>query len=121
MMVYGPYGSGKTQTLFHLEWYLYNKRDQLKSFKLTPHTLHLDIEVQSKSDCGAIHLQIMETLGKETVSQWVSNLFGQVPDLAASLRELSSGDPNIAATLQELRAGGPTSLLAWRWLFGDQL
>ncbi|MBW2694557.1 MAG: hypothetical protein JRE57_18345, partial [Deltaproteobacteria bacterium] len=39
MMVWGPYGSGKTQTLFYLEYYL--KTETPSSAKGIPNTIYL--------------------------------------------------------------------------------
>jgi len=100
MIIWGPYGSGKTQTLFYLEWVLHN--DHPSSLQLQPHTVHLDIEVQSKSDASSLHLQLLEMLGKETVSIWVRELFKQVPDLKDILNQLTA-DPNVATSLEHLR------------------
>jgi len=111
MMIWGPYGSGKTQTLFYLQWVLQHD---------TPHTVHLDIEVQNKSDAASVHMQLLETLGKETVCNWVKALFNQVPDLRATLIEMA-GKPNVATALEHLRSGGDIHLAAWRWLTGQLL
>src|SRR5437016_2184517 len=47
MMIYGPYGSGKTQTLYHIAHDIVaNTPDSAKG---KPHVVHLDIEVNSKS------------------------------------------------------------------------
>lgn len=62
MMIWGPYGSGKTQTLFYLDWTLHH--DPPSYLQLQPHTVHLDIEVQSKSNASSLHMQLLETLGK---------------------------------------------------------
>ena len=118
MMVWGPYGSGKTQTLYHLEYFLRNSKPD--SCRLTPRTVHLDLEIQSKSDCSDWHLQLLEALGKETVSQWVMTLFNRVADLDAELRQIF-GDPNAVETIKNLRAGGEVSLTAWRWLTAQKL
>ncbi len=118
MMIWGPYGSGKTQTLFYLEWKLHH--DRPSSLILQPHTVHLDIEVQSKSDASALHMQLLETLGKETVSNWVRELFKQVSDLKSTLNDLTS-DPNVATGLEHLRTFGDINLTAWRWLTGQPL
>ncbi len=73
MMVYGPYGSGKTQTLFYLEHYL--RTAPPSSVKGTPHTLYLTIEMRSNSSAANFHMQLMEALGKDIVSNWVRRLF----------------------------------------------
>ena len=118
LMVWGPYGSGKTQTLFYLEHYL--KTNTPGSCQGVPHTLYVTIEMRSNSTAGHLHMQLMETLGKETVAGWVRRLFDQVPNLDAALQELAS-DPNIALALKELRAAGDSTFTAWRWLTGQSL
>jgi len=118
MMIWGPFGSGKTQTLFYLEWTL--RHNPPSSLRLQSHTIHLDIEVQSKSDATSLHMQLLETLGKETVSNWVRTLFSQVADLKVALNELTP-DPNVVVALEHLRTYGDVSLTAWRWLTGQTL
>lgn len=118
MVIWGPYGSGKTQTLYHLEYYLLN--DKPASCKLTPKTVYLDLEMQSKSECSDWHLQILERLGRETVVNWVNKLFNRVEDLDRELQELF-GDQNMVEAVKNLRAGGDISFTAWRWLTGQKL
>lgn len=118
IMVWGPYGSGKTQTLFYLEHYL--KTETPSSCSGIPHTLYLTIEMHGKSEAGHLHMQMMESLGKETVTKWVRKLFDQVPDLDEALRGLAD-DPNVALALKELRAAGESTFVAWRWLTGQTL
>lgn len=65
MMVWGPYGCGKTQSLYYLAYWLGNQKPP--SCKDTPFVVHLDIEVQSKSTAASWHLQNMEAIGMETV------------------------------------------------------
>src|SRR5206468_8019464 len=77
MMFYGAYGSGKTQTLYHLAWDL--KAHKPSSCKGEPHVVHLDIEVQSKSNADSWHLQMTEALEMRTVQAWLQQLFGSVP------------------------------------------
>lgn len=118
LMVWGPYGSGKTQTLFYLEHYL--KTHTPSSCKGVPHTLYAIIETRSNSTASHFHMQLMEALGKETVAAWVSTLFNAVQDLDQALLGLA-GDPNIALALKEQRASGDSSFVAWRWLTGQSL
>jgi len=118
LMVWGPYGSGKTQTLFYLEHYL--QTDTPSSCQGVPHTLYVTVEMRSNSTASHLHMQLMETLGKETVASWVRRLFDQVPNLDAALQELTD-DPNIALVLKELRAAGNSTFVAWRWLTGQSL
>ena len=118
LMVWGPYGSGKTQTLFYLEHYL--KTDTPNSCQGIPHTLYAIIEMRSNSTASHLHMQLMETLGKETVAGWVRQLFDQVPSLDTALEELTD-DLNITLALKELRAAGDSTFTAWRWLTGQPL
>lgn len=118
MIVWGPYGSGKTQTLYYIDHCLSTEKPP--SCRLEPRILHVDVEVQSKSDCSAIHMQLLEALGKDPVTKWVADLFSQLDDLNKELRELV-GDPNAVSCLEELRSGGASSLTAWRWLTGQLL
>ena len=117
MVTYGAFGSGKTQTLYHLEYYLLNEKPP--SLNLELHTVHLNLDMQSKSDCGDMHMQMLEALGKDTVTQWVQKLFQDVRgDLEKELRKMF-GDRNMAAAAAGLLAPN-TTLLAWRWLTGQK-
>lgn len=118
LMVWGPYGSGKTQTLFYLEHFL--KTQTPSSANGVPHTLYVTIEMRSNSNAGYFHMQLMEALGKETVSAWVRKLFDQTSDLDKTLGQLTD-DLNIALALKELRAAGDSTFIAWRWLTGQAL
>ena len=118
LMVWGPYGSGKTQTLFYLEHFL--RTETPSSCKGVPHTMYVTIESRSNSTAAHLHMQMLETLGKETVSQWVRALFNQVSHLEAALQELTE-DANITLALSELRAAGDSAFVAWRWLTGQRL
>jgi hypothetical protein len=118
MMVYGQYGSGKTQTLFYLEHFL--KTQTPTSAKGVPHTLYLAIEMRSNSTAAQLHMQMMEALGKETVAQWIRKLFNTSSNFDEVLN-LITDDPNIITSLKELRATGDSPLIAWRWLSGQKL
>jgi hypothetical protein len=113
MMVFGPYGSGKTQTLFYLRHYL---EDQIKTVNnARPRTIYVPVEMQEKSKAANLHKQLMQALGKDTVSGWVRKLFDQSPNLEMALSELTP-DTNVIVALRELRAPGEASFAAWRWL-----
>jgi hypothetical protein len=119
MMVWGPYGSGKTQTLFYLDYYL--KTQPPASAKGMPHTLYLAIEVRSNATAGNFHMQLMEALGKDTVTKWVRKLADEAKDFDKSLLELVDQDPNIFLAIKELRMTGEAAFTAWRWLTGQTL
>ena len=56
MLIYGPFGSGKTQTLFCIGYILRNNRPS--TCKLNIHTVPLDLEMRSKSNFRDWHLQL---------------------------------------------------------------
>lgn len=118
MMIWGPYGSGKTQTLFYLDHYL--KTETPSSCQGRPRTIYLAVEMRSRSDASRLHMQIMEALGKQTVTDWVRKLFTETPNLDSAIQELAE-DPNIAGAMKELRATGGSTFVAWRWLTGQPL
>lgn len=118
MMVWGPYGSGKTQTLFYLKYYLCEHTPAAANG--VPHTLYLTIELKSNSTATNFHMQLMEALGKEVVSKWIRRLFDENKDFDTALLEIAD-DPNIFKALKELRATGETTFTAWRWLTGQTL
>lgn len=119
MMVWGSYGSGKTQTLFYLDYFL--KTHPPSSANGIPHTLYLTIEVRSNATAANFHMQLMEALGKDVVSKWVRGLFDSTSGFDQALLDLVEGDPNIFLALKELRATGESSFTAWRWLTGQPL
>lgn len=118
MMVWGPYGCGKTQSLYYLAYWLEHQKPP--SCKDKPFVVHLDIEVQSKSTASSWHLQNMEAIGMETVQNWLQQLFGKASNFNQELAKLTS-DPNLHKAFTELRGGGPQSFAAWRWLSGQKL
>lgn len=118
MMIYGAYGSGKTQTLFHLAHELV--KNTPTSCKGKPHVVHLDIEVQSKSLAEQWHLQMIEALGMATVQGWLQALFTKSVNFEQEVDKLTS-DPNIAMAFKQLRGGGDLAFNAWRWLTGAKL
>ena len=58
IVLYGAYGSGKTQTLHHIDYLLTN--DPPKSLRHKPKPVHVVLEMASKSTYGEWHLQLME-------------------------------------------------------------
>jgi len=113
MMIYGPYGSGKTQTLFYLYHFLGKEMEPVDGAK--PHLVYVPVEMQERSKASNLHMQLMQALGKDVVSGWVKKLFETSPDLDAALSQVTN-DPNVAVALRELRAPGEASFAAWRWL-----
>ena len=118
IMIWGPYGSGKTQTLYFLKHYLCTQPPA--SAKGTPLVLYLTVEMRSNSTSSNLHMQLMETLGKDIVSTWVRKLFDSIKDFDSTLLDIAK-DPNIFKALKEIRAIGDSSFTAWRWLTGQIL
>jgi len=113
MMIYGPYGSGKTQSLFYLYHFLQNEYQIGDGVKA--HLVYIPVEMQERSKASNLHMQLMQALGKETVSGWVRKLFETSPNLEAALNQVTT-DTNVVVALRELRAPGEASFSAWRWL-----
>lgn len=118
VMVHGPYGSGKTQTLFYLEHFL--KTQTPNSVKGIPHTLYLTIELRSNSTAANFHMQLIEALGKDVVAKWIRTLFDSTSDFDKTLLDIAD-DQNIYLALKELRSFDEKSFMAWRWLTGQAL
>ena len=94
MLVYGPYGSGKTQTLFFIGHILKNNKP--KTCKQNPYIVHLDIEMRSKSDFKDWHLQIMEAIGKNKVVEWISAISASGANFESELKKVFNNDANIS-------------------------
>jgi DNA polymerase III delta prime subunit len=118
MMVWGPYGCGKTQTLYYLAYWMEHQTPA--SCKGKPHTVHLEIEVRSKSTAAEWHLQNMEALGMAAVQGWLKELFSKSAEFEKELAKLTT-DPNIVQAFSHLRGGGDLGFGAWRWLTGQNL
>lgn len=118
MIIYGPYGSGKTQTLFYLEYCLQNEKPP--ALKLRPKTFHLNLEMQGKSIAFDWHIQLMETLGKDTVTKWIEQLSIKGINIDTELKRIFK-DLNLVAALRNLLLGSDIALSAWRWLCGQNL
>ncbi|MCM8768079.1 MAG: hypothetical protein NC911_00095 [Candidatus Omnitrophica bacterium] len=117
IIIYGPYGSGKTQTLFHIEHHL--KTEKPEACRLTPKTIHLDLEMHSKSTDFDWHLQLIEMIGKDAVVKWLEEVRNR-GNLEQELKKIVA-DPNIISVLINLLLGGDIGLSAWRWICGQTL
>ena len=118
MMVWGPYGCGKTQTLYYLAYWM--EHDTPASCKGKPHSVHVEIEVRSKSTAAEWHLQNMEALGMAAVQNWLKELFKKSANFDAELAKITS-DPNLVEAFGHLRGGGDLGFGAWRWITGQTL
>lgn len=120
IIIYGPYGSGKTQTLFHLKYYLQTSPPEWCMLK--PRLVYFDLEMHSKSDCRNLHIQMMESLGKEVFSHWVDNFYSSssLPEPDKELQKIFD-DSNAFQAVKNTRGGGDMGLLSWRWLCGTDM
>jgi len=118
MLIYGPFGSGKTQTLFYVGYVLrYNKPS---TCKLNIHTVHLDLEMRSKSDFRDWHLQLMEALGKDRVAAWIEGFSSAGTNFEAELKKIFHNEINMIEACKGLTRGD-LSFTAWRWFCGQRL
>ena len=118
IILYGAYGSGKTQTLHHIDYFIANHPP--RSLHHTPKPVHVVLEMESKSSYKEWHLQLMEALSKDTVTEWVNRAFDLAPDWDKFLKE-TLDDPNLVQAVKNLRGGGEPPLTAWKWLSGQPI
>lgn len=119
MLLFGPYGSGKTQTLFFIKHLL--KTSKPDTCKLTPHMVLLDLEMRRKSDFHNWHLQMMEALGRDKVIEWLERISSVGAGFENELKEIFKNDSNMIESSRKLLLGGEMSFLAWKWLCGYKL
>jgi len=117
MILYGSYGSGKTQTLSHLEYYL--QTDKPPTCRLEPLTIHFNLEMHSKSTHYDWHLQLLEGVSKDAVAGWIDNLSKRGADFEAELRSVFD-DANLTAAAFKLTRKDMT-FMAWQWFCGQKL
>lgn len=117
MIIFGPYGCGKTQMLYHLDYELRNNPPD--TCKQEVHTVHLDIEMKSKSDHKHWHLQMMEALGKDVVTSWVEDISRSTSNIEDELKKIFK-EVNVAEAIRKLLIGGLENT-SWRWLCGQDL
>ncbi len=118
VVLFGAYGTGKTQTLHHIDHYL--KTSPPKSLRHKPRAVHVVLEMSSKSSYREWHLQLLEALSRDTVTTWVERAFEKAPDWDEFLKR-TLNDPNLIQAVKNLRGGGEPPLTAWKWLTGQKL
>jgi len=118
LVLYGAYGTGKTQALHHVKHNLLTNPP--RSLRYSPHIVYLTVEMHSKSDAKDWHFQLLESLSMSKVSQWVESSFSKESDMDEFLRSIGP-DENFVSAVKNLRGGGDIPLLAWRWLTGQKL
>ena len=118
VVLFGAYGSGKTQALHHIDYLLAN--DPPRSLRHKARPIHVVLEMGSKSTHKEWHLQLMEALSRDTVTDWVEKAFGKAADWDETLKRVLV-DPNLVQAVKNLRGGGELPLTAWKWLSGQKL
>jgi len=118
MLIYGPFGSGKTQTLFYVGYVLWHNKPS--TCKLNIHTVYLDLEMRSKSDFRDWHLQLMENLGKDRVATWIEGSSSAGTNFEAELKKIFHNEINMVEACKGLTRGD-LSFTAWRWFCGQTL
>lgn len=118
MLIYGPFGSGKTQTLFYIGHIL--RHSKPSTCKLNIHTVHLDLEMRSKSNFRDWHLQLMEALGKDRVSAWIEGLSSTGTNFEDELKKVFRSEVNMVEASKGLTRGD-LKFTAWRWFCGQML
>ena len=118
IVLYGSYGSGKTQTLHHIEHVL--AQEPPRALRHLPAAVYVVLEMGSKSDYRDWHLQLMESLSKDKVTEWVELGFSKAQDWDVFLRDTLK-DPNLVQAVKNLRGGGDPPITAWKWLTGQKL
>lgn len=119
ILLFGPYGSGKTQTLFFIDHSL--KTSKPDTCELTPYTIMLDLEMRRKSDFRNWHLQLMEALSRDKVIKWLERISSIGAGFENELVEIFENDINMIESSKKLLIGGEISFLAWKWFCGYRL
>jgi hypothetical protein len=117
MFIYGAYGSGKTQTLYYIGYWLRNNKPP--TCTLAPRVVYLDLEMRSKSDFRDWHLQLMEALGKDQVTTWIEGLSSSGTNFEAELKKIFRNELNMVEASKGLTRGDLT-FAAWRWFCGQK-
>jgi hypothetical protein len=115
----GPFGSGKTHTLYHVRHYVQDQLgwdEQLKVIILSMGPL------RSKTPYQHLHRKFMDALSRDAVQRLAEAAIRQHvgPNLERELRDYFD-DTAIANAVRFLCLGGKASLASWRWLCGDKL
>lgn len=118
MYLWGPYGSGKTHTLFHLKHHIENKIILQSGNRYVVPVF--EVELHAKTTYQYLHQKMLEALGMDRVREYANFFFqehaGQDDAISAFFRH-----GNIVAAFRSLSLGGAQALIPWRWLCGIKL
>ncbi len=117
MVLWGPYGAGKTHTLHHIKWYLEQEEAHADC-----ETRVIKTPLMTKSGTfAAMHSRLVDGIGVEYVREAVNLFVSRDPsNWVENLADLV-GDANVAHALRGLTLFGTMQLTAWRWLMGEKV
>ena len=120
--LFGPYGVGKTHTLFNIKYQLEENPHAIPNTNYTVKCCFVDTEFKEKTGYSHLHEQMMEAITLEKIKEVVKEYLAinAVPNLEETLRNDFGGNANIARAIQALGYTGETITL-WKWLCGGQL
>jgi hypothetical protein len=114
----GPYGSGKTHTLFHLKHFL-----SQATARPSVEVIYFDIgPMKAKTHYSQLHRSFLDRLSRDRVKQLVDRFVSENvgPNLETALKAFFP-TADIANAMRSLSFGATQSLPAWKWLAGEKL
>lgn len=113
----GPYGSGKTHTLFHIKHFLTGQGPP------SVEVIYFDIgPMKAKTHYSQLHRSFLDRLSRDRVKQLVDTFVSKNvgPNLEAKLKQYFP-TADVANAMRGLSFGSTQSLPAWKWLVGENL
>jgi len=113
----GPWGSGKTHTLFHIKHFLGQQKPDVVD------VVYFDIgPLKAKTHYSHLHRSFLDRLSRDRVKALVDSFVSKNvgPGLEAALRNFFP-TADIANAMRGLSFGSTQSLPAWKWLVGEKL
>jgi hypothetical protein len=119
IIMHGPYGSGKTHTLYHVRHYVQSQLDWDEKLEVIILSMG---PLKAKTSYQHLHRKLMDALGRDSVQRLAEAAIRRYvgPDLEEELRDYFD-DSATANAVRFLCLGGKVSLAAWKWLCGDKL
>lgn len=115
----GPYGSGKTHTLFHIKHFMAEHGPHSGEVEV----VYFDIgPMKAKTHYAQLHRSFLDHMSRDRVKQLVDTFVSKNvgPDLEVTLRRYFP-TADIANAMRGLSFGSTQSLPAWKWLVGEKL
>jgi len=119
IIMQGPYGTGKTHTLYHVKHYMQHQLEWEQTLNIIVFSIG---PLKARTPYQHLHRKFMDGLGRDAVQRLAEATVRRHvgPNLEENLREYF-GDPALANAVRFLCLGGKAGLGAWRWLCGDKL